>query len=262
METRRVLKLFTIGLLLASVGTLGLSSIHYAMAMMSPALGISPTQPFVGGTGVITIGDGLDPPHRIDNIRMYDPDSYNVLDGFPCVAGDLPGNRGAATASVWELQNEGGTKFTSEIRVPAVGDVAQYSVDFAPGIQTISKTEINTGSVSTSADINFDRVKWVDIINGEVPAFDLPTAGTGNFPLWLVATCGRENVNNNNVEFVQPFSTNKQFDVGIPVAGMLLSLDKTALYITSIQTSAVWILPLVGATRVGFGIFKIIRRFC
>jgi len=187
--------------------------------------------------------------------------SDGTLFGFDATSGDHrlrtidTGSGLGSDVGSTGLGSDGGNGITF------VGDIL-YHIARDNGLHTLDQS-LGTASAGTSMtyDPGFGNVKAMDtdVENGIIWA--IISSGSGGAPTSL----GIVDVDSETVTEVGPNDTEVPLDaiavVGLFVGGSLLSIDNTTLLLAGLQSSAIWMLPvLAGVAGSAFGVLYIKSR--
>ena len=234
-------------ILFAITAALLTSSLPYAAAMNSPAIGASPTSFTAGGSTTLSIA--ADPavattaPHHVTDIRIYDPNNSPAFPlGCSPAAGStgvLPGPNGG---NVWELRTSPGD-VKVEVSVP-VG--TSMTIPFTAG--TFGLLPPAGGSITASA-----LYTWVSIPS-------LAGANTNVVGGYTYAVCGRDGtLTDGSIDPIGgPMSSQTGFTVTAPVGGEIIPIDSVSLLAAGMFVNSAFTLPMIGAVA-GFAGFALIK---
>ena len=230
-----------------------MSGIPLAMANPDPGIIGSPVT-IVAGTDtnivISAVGGGA---HKGTEVTVYDQ-AAAPQDNDSCPV-DKPGAGGnvPATVSAWQLRNTADTQYIryflpagASLSVP-FGSLTAGSNTVVTGLGgakfTTDGSDPLTSGTATTSPVS---AKWVPVAGGPI----VP-ANTDRVGLYRVATCGVEPPPQANP--ATPMEAIGAFETTLQVAGEILSINTSALLLAGLSTSAVWMLPTVGAV-VGTGV--------
>lgn len=252
-------RLSSIFLLFALAGTLVTFTPQDAYANPSPGLDCEPTSIVQGQNCEVHI-EAVGFATEVRSIQVAETPTGDAATSS-CNSNPI-GNMFAntpATSRVWEARWAGDT--TQRIGISLVANSEAF-IDFASGTIALSDaSDLGTGSddftrQDTEATnlvggyttvVNNPSVIWIEITGNLPSAVDTQSLG-----FWRVGICADEAGDTN-----QAFPGS--FEVQLPVAGTLIPISATALILAGMYTSALWIVPAVGAA-VGLGIYTLARK--
>ena len=234
-------KIFTMTILIASIATLAVGYVPSALAMNTPNVSSDPATTVLGGTSVIKItADASTLNHDRSTLGMYDPDNTLALNANT-IGGSGNCRTGLASGPGvhWELRHLDGTTplvFT----MSAVGDTFKVKFGTDAGVPITDKTAGTT--------VSSMNVKWIDTSGGSDPAkYDILTNPLDPFDSYTVRACGFENVITIGSPTGGLYNAESQVFVAEPIGGEILAINSAALLIAGLTTSAIWMIPAVGA---------------
>lgn len=125
--------------------------------------------------------------------------------------------------------------------IKAFGSAKVYQVTAGPTFTQIA--EGPTAPVVAGTDTYVGT--WFNLQGANAP-------NTNRVDNWFGATCGRDNPPN-GVQYQVPGG----FQVMLPVAGTILPLDTTALFVAGISASALWLVPLAAVAGGAFAVLRL-----
>ena len=230
-------------LLFGIVSTIGMVSLPNAMAMNSPFNGVVPANPAFGDPVVLTmIGDPFlgTAPHEIDRVRVFVPAHATTVEG--ALGADCQDLGADGVNRVWELHTTAvsGVPVTFHLEASDMIEIPYGNGDGLPVAITLTDEAPLGPPFTTSSSATG---VWVEVSTAS-GAFD-NTEIPGE---WEFGACGTEASGD--------FDLSVSFTVQATTGGEYLSIDNTALLIAGMQSSAMWLLPLIVTAGAAFTLLK------
>jgi len=239
------LRLSSITLLLAVTISLAAPS---AFAMPGLGTGTTPPIPVQSQTVFLDFTGSSSFTHNFVSLRVYEAGLTPVLPADklifvnPCNS-DFPGAVAAGSTGVnglrvWDLMHSG---VVAQFEITANLDM--LSVSFGNGLaaQVVNYNGIAITAVNID-DAGVGAFHWEQIADSPSPGTrDDNTSILTDGGLYTVFDCGDENAS------LRAFFDDHKFGTQEPIGGEILAINTAALLIAGLTTSAIWMVPAIGA---------------
>jgi hypothetical protein len=249
-------RLSGVSILFAAVAALMISAVPYASADPAPTVQCDPSNPVINTQCNVEIkASNVVGGTKIRQIQVIEANPGNSISFAGTNNCELTVTGIDAGARVWELRPAAtsGTERMGVNLAASNGGENKVSIPFGTGVGSsialsdatnLSGPGSNSFSKGTFAQTSTDGQYTTLVNNPSVTWFEL-TANTPNDPstattgVYEVIVCGEEGTN-----------TKRAFDgtfvVNPPIAGKLLPIDMTAVFIAGFMMSPLMILPVLG----------------
>ena len=236
------------------VATLGLT-LPSASAMNTPDF--DKTLNVVQGQNIelVYTGNAADDPHSVLVTHLSKPGSPNGVQDDPSVftescmdtvTGGFPNDKrivfpGAGDTATFELRNAAGTD-AIEIRGIDAGETITIPFGASDTVLVTVSSTVDVNGV-TVTDTTF-TAKWVQITPGVIGSASATVDAIG---AWTWSSCGYDTTSATPDNSDLAWNHNESLLVSEPIGGEILAINSAALLIAGLTTSAIWIVPAVGA---------------
>ena len=241
---------------IALLGILVFAIIPQASAMTAQTI-VIPSIVGIGNDVVLTYeGQTAQDTHTVLLTRVHEPTAnspHTLITGDSDAAGtyDDCSDKIDLSASVpnndppqWEARNFDGPDAGEPFQIFDLDMCDTVSFAFGKGLPSVPV--ITSGAVTVSAN----KIVWVDIFPVTPTADNLDLEGEYKWE-----SCGTESNGAGNWE------TTQSIIVVIPISGEILPISTTALILAGVSTSAIWLVPVIGAfAGIGLTLYKVRRH--
>lgn len=239
---------------IALLGILVFAIIPQASAMTAQTT-VFPSIVAIGNDVVLTYeGQTLQDTHTVLLTRVHEPTAnspHTLVLGDSGAAGEYDDcadkidlSEQVGEPGQWEARNFDGDDIGEPFQIFDLDEGEFVSFAFGKGLASIPVT--TQGAVTVSAN----NIVWVDIFPGSNTADNLDLEGQYKWE-----SCGTENSG------IGDWETTQSIIVVIPVSGEILPISTTALLLAGVSTSAMWLVPAIGAfVGIGLTIYKVRRH--